>query len=375
MTGDQRALVLTDDTATGELLSRAVEPLEAQLFGLQNWPEQLDTTVKVVVVDLASGGDGEGILRRLRTCDVPLIAILSSAAHTELARAADDFVLRPLDPDELAVRIQRLIRHTGPSGTAPLRMYLAGTARVQIGEAILIDRQYRRRRAKALLVYLYLRRGHPISKHEIMADLWPEAEPSEIGRIKHTVQVLRSTLDRTNRSRDWSYIVEQDSAYSFNSDAERWTDLEEFESQLAGAAHARALGKDDQALERYRNALALRRQMFLAEFRYDDWAATDVARLQDLFVDALDAAAELEGGQGAHDRAIDLLRRAVLEDPLRERSYSQLMREHWLSGRRTEALRVYNNLREALARSLDIEPRAGTTRLYEAIRRDDRSAA
>ena len=375
MTGDQRALVLTDDQATGELLSRAVEPLEAQLFGLQNWPEQLDATVKVIVVDLASRGDRDGILRRLRTCDAPLIAILSSAADTELARAADDFVLRPLDPDELAVRIQRLIRQTGPCGTAPLRMYLAGTVRVQIGETTLIDRQYRRRRAKALLVYLYLRRGRPVSKHEIMADLWPEAEHTETGRIKHTVQVLRSTLDRTNGSRDWSYIVERDGAYAFNSDVERWTDLEEFESQLAGAAHARALGKTDQALERYRNALALRRQMFLAEFRYDDWATADVARLQELFVDALDSAAELEAGQGAHDRAVDLLRRAVLEDPLRERSYSQLMRQLWLSGRRIEALRVYNDLRDALARALDIEPRARTTRLYETIRCDERSAA
>ena len=77
MTGDHRALVLTDDTATGELLTRAVEPLEAQLFGLQNWPDQLDTTVKVIVVDLASGGDRDSLLRRLRKCDVPLIAVLS----------------------------------------------------------------------------------------------------------------------------------------------------------------------------------------------------------------------------------------------------------------------------------------------------------
>jgi DNA-binding SARP family transcriptional activator len=375
MTEDQRALVLTDDTATAELLTRAVEPLEAQVFGLQNWPEQLDATVKVVLVDLASHGDHDGILRRLRTCDAPLIAVLSSAADMELARAADDFVLRPLDQDELEVRIQRLLRHTGPGGTAPLRMYLAGTVRVQIGEQTVIDRQYRRRRAKALLVYLYLRRGRSIPKHEIMADLWPEAEATDAVAIKHTVQVLRSTLDRANRSAEWAYIVEQDGAYSFNSHAERWTDLEEFESQLAGAAHARALGRVEQALERYRNALGVRRQMFLAEFRYDNWAAPDVARLQDLFVDALESAAELEAGQGAHDRAVDLLRRAVLEDPLRERSYSQLMRELWLGGRRIEALRVYNDLREALARALDIEPRARTTRLYETIRRDERSAA
>ena len=65
----------------------------------------------------------------------------------------------------------------------------------------------------------------------------------------------------------------------------------------------------------------------------------------------------------------------MLEDPLRERSYNHLMRELWLSGRRIEALRVYNDLRESLARALDIEPRAATTRLYEAIRRDERSAA
>jgi DNA-binding SARP family transcriptional activator len=375
MTGDHRALVLTDDTATGELLTRAVEPLEAQLFGLQNWPDQLDTTVKVIVVDLASGGDRDSLLRRLRKCDVPLIAVLSSAADTQLARAADDFVLRPLDPDELAVRVQRLIHLSGPAGTAPLRMYLAGTLRVQLGEATLIDRQYRRRRAKALLVYLYVRRGQPISKAELMADLWPEAEPTDTGRIKHTVQVLRSTLDRANRTAYWSYIVEQDGAYSFNSNVERWTDLEEFESQLAGAAHARGLGRVDQALERYRNAFGLRRQMFLAEFRYDDWAVSDIARLQDLFVDALESAADLEGGQGAHDRAVELLRRAVLEDPLRERSYNHLMRELWLGGRRIEALRVYNDLRESLARALDLEPRTATTRLYEAIRRDERSAA
>jgi DNA-binding SARP family transcriptional activator len=371
MTGDQRALVLTDDTATGELLKRAVEPLEAQVFGLQDWPEQLDTTVKVVVVDVASGGDHDVILRRLRTYDAPLVAIVSSAVDTDVARAADDFALRPLDPDELAVRIQRLICRTGPTGTAPLRLYLAGTVRVQIGEKTLMDRHYRRRRAKALLVYLYLRRGRPIAKHEIMTDLWPDAQPTDTGCIKHTVQVLRATPDRANGSRDWSYIVEQDGAYAFNSEAERWTDLEEFESQLAGAAHARALGRIHEALDRYRNALGLRRQMFLAEFSYEDWAAVDFARMQDLFVEALDSTAELESDQGAHDRAVDLLRRAILEDPLRERSHSQLMGELWLSGRRIDALRAYNNL----ARALDIEPRARTTRLYEAIRRDERSAA
>ncbi len=375
MTEDYRALVLTDDTATGELLTRAVAPLEAHIFGLRNWPAQLDATVKIVIVDLASGGNREGLINRLRRCDAPLIAVLSSAADTELARAADDFVVPPLDPDELAMRVQRLIRQARPGALAPMRMYLAGALRVQIGDSTLIDRQYRRRPAKALLVYLYLRRGRTVSIAEIMEDLWPEVEPTDIQPIKHTVQVLRATLDRAHKIGARSYLVEHDGGYAFNSDVERWTDLEEFESQLGAAAHARTLGRPDQALERYRNALDLRRQMFLSEFRHDDWAAPDIARLQDLFVDALESAAELQGDQGAHDRAVDLLRRAVLEDPLRERSYGRLMRELWLGGRRVEALRVYNDLCQSLSRSLDIAPGMRTTRLYEAIRRDERRAA
>jgi DNA-binding SARP family transcriptional activator len=352
-----------------------VQPLETKIVGLRDWQGQIDWNVQVVVLDLAPSADDDATLQRLRHCDAPVIALVSSAADTDLARGADDFVLRPLDPAELSLRVRRLIRSTTANVTAPLRMYLAGPVRVQIGKQVPIDRHYRRRRAKALLVYLYLRRGRLVPKYEILADLWPDAEASDPGRVKHTVQVLRATLERAHPAYGSAYIIERDGAYTFNAEAERWTDIEEFEAQLAGAAHARTLDRVDEALERYRNALALRPQPFLAEFRYDDWAAADVARLQDLFLGALEGAAELESGHGAHDRAVDLLRRTVLEDPLRERTYSQLMRELWLAGRRVEALRTYTNLRETLARDLDIKPHARTTRLYEAIRRDQRSVA
>jgi DNA-binding SARP family transcriptional activator len=374
MSADYCALLLTDDPATADLVHRAVAPLETKTMRLQDWPGQVDRNVRVVVLDMTRSREHEATLLRVRNAGVPVVALLASAAETDLARGADDIVLWPLDVKELSMRVQRLIR-LALSNRAPLRIYLAGPVRVQIGDETPIDCHYRRRRAKALLVYLYLRRGRLVSKYQVMTDLWPEAETSDPGRVKHTIQVLRATLDRAQRTYGASYILEHDGAYAFNADAERWSDVEEFESQLAMAAHARTLGRDDEALERYCAALALRPQMFLAEFRYDDWAIQDVDRLQDLFVGALEAAAELESAHGAHDRAVDYLRRAILEDPLRERSHSHLMRELWLGGRRVEALRAYDHLRQALARTLDIKPHARTTRLYEAIRRDQQSAA
>jgi DNA-binding SARP family transcriptional activator len=86
---------------------------------------------------------------------------------------------------------------------------------------------------------------------------------------------------------------------------------------------------------------------------------------------ALEESARLEGSQGNYARAIDLLRQAILEDPLHESSYVELMRYLWLEGKRTEALRTYHRLRDVLARRLEVEPQTQTTRLYEAIRRDE----
>ncbi len=137
-------------------------------------------------------------------------------------------------------------------------MYLAGSVRVQVGEKVVIDAHHTRRRAKALLVYLYLKRGRLVSKNQILADLWPDAEAADPGRVKHTVQVLRSTLEGARPAAGWSYILELDGACSFNIEAQRWTDLEEFESELASAAHFRALNQVDDTLEHYRRGLALR---------------------------------------------------------------------------------------------------------------------
>jgi LuxR family transcriptional regulator, maltose regulon positive regulatory protein len=251
-----------------------------------------------------------------------------------------------------------------------LRIRLFEPLRVQLDDHPPIDEHYPRRKAKALFVYLYLNRGRQISKYQLLADLWPEAEHAEPGRVKHTVQVLRSALEGPRPSGGWRVIQERGGFYSFNPAVERYSDVEDFESQLLAARDARQSGDAQQALMHYRRAVELHRGAFLAEFRYDDWAAAEIARIQELYLVALEEAAHLEASDGGFGRAIELLRLAVQEDPLHESSYVELMRYLWLDGRRTEALRTYHHLRDILAKRLEVEPQAQTTRLYDAIRRD-----
>src|SRR5262249_29446684 len=120
----------------------------------------------------------------------------------------------------------------------------------------------------------------------------------------------------------------------------------------------------------YGRTIDLHRGGFLTEFRYDDWAAAEIARVNELYLLALEEGARLEASEANYPRAIELLRAAVTEDPLHESSYVELMRCLWLLGRGTGALRAYPQLKDIRARRLDVEPQAQTTRLYEAIRRD-----
>lgn len=61
-----------------------------------------------------------------------------------------------------------------------------------------------------------------------------------------------------------------------------------------------------------------------------------------------------------HAPAIEMLRRLVVNDPAHEEARVGLMRLYALSGQRHQALRQYQQLREALRRELDAEPDAAS---------------
>jgi DNA-binding SARP family transcriptional activator len=207
-----------------------------------------------------------------------------------------------------------------------LRINLFEPLCVQLGERPPLDEHYPRRKAKALFVYLFLNRGRWFSKYELLADLWPGAEDADPGRVKQTVQVLRSSLERPRPPHGWHVILEKCGSYAFNNAADRYSDVEEYEKEIDAARSAKASSDSGPARARYQRAIDLHRGAFLAEFRYDDWSAAEIARQHQLFLEVLEEAAGTESSDGNFHRAIELLRLATVEDPLRESSYVELMR-------------------------------------------------
>ena len=134
---------------------------------------------------------------------------------------------------------------------------------------------------------------------------------------------------------------------------------------------ARGLAAD--ASERLRDALALWRGPALADFAYESFAQSAIARLEEIRLAAVELRIDADLALGRHDELVGELEALVAEHPLRERLRRYLMTALYRSGRQAEALDAYQDARRALVDELGIDPSPALQELERAILRQDPS--
>ncbi len=140
-------------------------------------------------------------------------------------------------------------------------------------------------------------------------------------------------------------------------DAERFEHLVE-EARRGGPAAA---------ADRLREALALWRGTPLPEFAFDSFAQTEIGRLEELRIAALEERLEADLALGRQAELVGELEVLVREHPLRERLRGQLILALYRSGRQAEALAAYQDTRRVLVEELGIEPGPRLQQLEKAI--------
>jgi hypothetical protein len=144
-------------------------------------------------------------------------------------------------------------------------------------------------------------------------------------------------------------------------------DLALFERLVAEARRA----EPGRAAQRLREALDLWRGPALADLAYEPCVQTEIARLEELRLAALEARIEADLGAGHHADVIGELEALVTEHPLREQMRCQLMLALYRSGRQAEALHVYRVARREVSEELGLEPGTELKRLERAILEQD----
>jgi DNA-binding SARP family transcriptional activator/tRNA A-37 threonylcarbamoyl transferase component Bud32 len=237
---------------------------------------------------------------------------------------------------------------------------------------------FRTRKVQALLIYLTVEpQDH--KRDRLLDLLWPGLpERSARANLRQIIYYLRQLIPEAPANGQPVVIANRQEIY-LNPQAAVEVDTSQFEALLhsSQAHHHIDLLLCPACRHDLEAAVSLYRGDFLADFYLDDsndyeeWAHARREYFRRQALDALATLAAMAMRQQDYPQAATFARRQLNIDNLREEAYRQLMEALALSGRREEALAVYETCRRVLAEELGMAPAARTSNYYEKIRSDD----
>ena len=208
------------------------------------------------------------------------------------------------------------------------------------------------RKTRQLLAYLLLHRGNAVSREYLAFLLYPDdEEPSARAKLRATLadlpKVLPPPLDR--------YVTVESDMVAWNARADVWIDVEAF-SQAASDR------------TRLAEAIGLYRGDLLPEV-YDEWLDVIRERYRSDYVRCLSDLVSESRRNANLNLAIEVARKILAIDPLREDVVRRLIAMRYESGDRAGALGEYAAFAKRLAKELGIEPMPETVAVAEGIAR------
>lgn len=196
---------------------------------------------------------------------------------------------------------------------------------------------------RTVLALLLLHRNRFVSIDTLADVLWPDRLPA------HAVAVLRTYAARLRAG-----TLPPDALRTLPGGYELRVvpgevDADRLETLMADARGGLERGDAAAAEAALVEALGLVRGPVLVELADDHDATAERARLEELLVAAQEELAEARLAQGEHRALVPVLSAAVTADPVRERTWGQLMVALYRSGRQADALGTYRRARRTLA--------------------------
>lgn len=210
----QTVLVVDDEPMVREVLTRYLEHDGFLVVEAADGDEAVDKLdgckVDLVLLDLMlPKRPGLDVLRHVRaTRDVPVILLTALGDEQDrvagLELGADDYVVKPFSPREVAARVRSVLRRSAPPATAALINFGSVTIDTnrrlveRAGESVELTRL-----EFDLLAFLAGRPGQVVSRDELLESVWESsAEWQDPATVTVHVRRLRQKLEADPSSPD-----------------------------------------------------------------------------------------------------------------------------------------------------------------------------
>jgi predicted ATPase/DNA-binding SARP family transcriptional activator len=213
---------------------------------------------------------------------------------------------------------------------------------------------------RSVLALLLLNANAVVGIEDLVDEVWGPSAPQSAGKM------VQNAVSKLRQNGFAELLATRPPGYVLRIDPEQ-IDSARFERLLEEARAALAADKPEIAERLLEQANALWRGPPLADLATESFAQLEIARLEELRLDAAECAVEAGLALGRHRELATTLETLVALHPLRETLRVQLMLSLYRSGRQAEALATYQAARTYLRDELGLEPSPALQRLEQAI--------
>ncbi len=246
----------------------------------------------------------------------------------------------------------------------PLRYALLGPVRAWRG-AEQLDLGAPRHRA--VLAVLLLHANRPVGRERLIQAVWGEPAPAyAVNQLQKYVSALRRVLEPGRGARSTPGILNwTDGGYVLKVEPDG-LDLAMFQRRIGMGRGAQALGNAEQAAAELSEALNLSDGPALADVS-SAFLDAERDRLAELRTAVLEERIKADLELGRHRKLVPELSRLVAEFPFRESLAALLMLALYRSGRQSDALSTFHEVRRSLLEELGVDPGREVQQMHEKI--------
>lgn len=244
----------------------------------------------------------------------------------------------------------------------PIRIQTFGEFRVEIGDHIIYDRQWRGGRTKLLLKLLIVYGGYKVPTDNLVDLLWPDADGDKGSQnLKVALWRLRRLgLEEDEEPLPW---IRLESGQLSLARSLCVVDAVIFEKQLKSLLKSSSTNIDELI-----HALKLYQGDFMTSDVSDMQIVEHREKLQQLFVSGVIRLAEAVDSDELMGQSLNFLNKARELDPMHERVHERIVRFYLELGFPAKALQSYQHAENILMQELGIQPGPVLASLASSIR-------
>ncbi|EFL17243.1 BTAD domain-containing putative transcriptional regulator [Streptomyces sp. C] len=219
------------------------------------------------------------------------------------------------------------------------------------------------------LALLATQPGQVVSSDTLVRELWRENPPrTALATAQTHIHHARRRLDELSAGEtSRPVLITCPSGYMLHLEDHQATDVRELEDLVLRADAELGRGDAETAAAHTKRALAIRRGPLVSNIPVGHVLAGRRARLEELYVQALELHIEITVRLGRYREVIPELRLLVHDHPHHEWFHGHLIAALHRCGRRTEALQAYRTLERILDEELGLSPLPSTRRLMDLV--------